>query len=115
MLLIEAIVRPEKADAICEELLSAGFPGVSKMDVYGRGKQRGIIAGGIQYDDLPKTMLMFFVNDEDKDDFVRIILKTARTGEKGAYGDGRVFVTPVAESYTVSSGSKDALTTAVAS
>lgn len=115
MLLIEAIIRPEKADAICEELLSAGFPSVSKMDVYGRGKQRGIIAGGIQYDDLPKTLLMFFVNDEDKDDFVRIIMKTARTGEEGAYGDGRVFITPVAESYTVSSGSKDARSTAVAS
>lgn len=85
------------------------------MDVYGRGKQRGIIAGEIQYDDIPKTMLMFFVNDEDKDDFVRIIMRSARTKAKGAYGDGRIFIMPVDESYTVSSGTKDGAATAVAS
>lgn len=40
MLMIKAIVRPEKADEVMAELLLAGFPSISKMDLLGRGKQR---------------------------------------------------------------------------
>lgn len=103
MVLVRAIVRPEKSNEILDELMSAGFPAVTKMDVVGRGKQKGIIAGEVQYDEIPKEMLMFFVRDEDKDDLVKIILRTAKTGD-GNYGDGRIFVSPVADAYTVSTG-----------
>jgi len=48
-------------------------------------------------------MLMLVVSDEDKDDAVRVILRTAKTGD-GHYGDGRIFVAPVNESWTISSG-----------
>jgi nitrogen regulatory protein PII 1 len=34
-------------------------------------------------------------------------LETARTGEKGSFGDGKIFVSPVVEAYTVSSGVKE--------
>jgi len=104
MVLIRAIVRPEKSGEILSELMSAGFPAVTKADVFGRGKQKGIIAGSVQYDEIPKEMLMIVVNDEDKDDLVKIIMRVARTGEKGNYGDGRIFVSPVEEAYTVSTG-----------
>jgi nitrogen regulatory protein PII 1 len=97
MLLIRAIVRPEKTGDILSELLSAGFPAVTKADVFGRGKQKGIIAGSVQYDEIPKEMLMIVVNDEDKDDIVKIIMRVARTGENGNYGDGRIIVSPVEE------------------
>jgi nitrogen regulatory protein PII 1 len=40
MLMIRAIVRPEKVDAVLENLMSEGFPAVTKMNVSGRGKQR---------------------------------------------------------------------------
>lgn len=103
MVLVRAIVRPEKTNEVLDELMSAGFPAVTKMDVFGRGKQKGIIAGEIQYDEIPKEMLMFFVKDEDKDDLVKIVLRTARTGD-GNYGDGRIFVSPVVDAYTVSTG-----------
>ncbi|ETA80521.1 P-II family nitrogen regulator [Youngiibacter fragilis] len=106
MLLIRAIVRPEKTGDILSELLSAGFPAVTKADVFGRGKQKGIIAGSVQYDEIPKEMLMIVVNDEDKDDIVKIIMRVARTGENGNYGDGRIFVSPVEEAYTISTGKK---------
>ena len=49
-------------------------------------------------------MLLIAVEDEDKDDVIHTILKTAKTGEKGAFGDGKIFVAPVEEVYTVSSG-----------
>ncbi|HFQ88429.1 MAG TPA: P-II family nitrogen regulator, partial [Desulfobulbus sp.] len=67
MLMIRAIVRPEKTDAILAALMDAGFPAVTKYSVAGRGKQRGIKIGDITYDEIPKTMLMSVVGDEDKD------------------------------------------------
>ena len=49
-------------------------------------------------------MLMIAIRDEDKDDMVRIILKYARTSEQGAYGDGKISISPLEAAYTISSG-----------
>jgi nitrogen regulatory protein PII 1 len=49
-------------------------------------------------------MLLCIVNDEDKDDVIRVVMKNAKTGENGTFGDGRIFVTPVEEAYTISTG-----------
>jgi nitrogen regulatory protein PII 1 len=103
MLLVRAIVRPEKAGAVMSELAAAGFPAVTKLDVFGRGKQKGITVGNVHYDEIPKEMLVIVCNDEDKDDLVKIIIRVARTGE-GNYGDGRIFVSPVESAYTISNG-----------
>jgi len=103
MLLVRAIIRPEKAGAVMSELASAGFPAITKFDVFGRGKQKGITVGNVHYDEIPKEMLVIVCNDEDKDDLVKIIVRVARTGE-GNYGDGRIFVSPVESAYTISSG-----------
>ncbi|MDR0515095.1 MAG: P-II family nitrogen regulator [Coriobacteriaceae bacterium] len=103
MLLVQAIVRPEKTGLVLSELAAAGFPAVTKIDVYGRGKQKGISVGEIHYDEIPKEMLLIVCADEDKDDLVSIIMRTARTGT-GSYGDGRIFVSPVEAAYTISSG-----------
>ncbi|SFR15563.1 P-II family nitrogen regulator [Desulfoscipio geothermicus] len=107
MFMIRAIVRPEKTNTILAELNSAGFPAVTRIDVVGRGKQRGVKVGEVVYDEIPKDMLMLVVQDEkDKEDVISIISKYAKTGEKGAFGDGKIFVTPVEEAYTISSGTK---------
>lgn len=102
MLLIRAIIRPEKTGIVLSELLAAGFPAVTKMDVFGRGKQKGIIIGDVQYDEIPKEMLLIVVKDEDKEDVVKVIMRNARTGEKGNYGDGRIFISQVLDAYTIS-------------
>ncbi|MDR3282267.1 MAG: P-II family nitrogen regulator [Candidatus Methanoplasma sp.] len=107
MFLIQAIVRPEKAPGVMSDLLDAGFPGMTKMEVFGRGKQRGIKIGDVRYDEIPKEMLMVAVEDENKDDVIRTILHSARTGENGHFGDGRIFVIPVTASYTISTGDMD--------
>ena len=107
MLLVRAIVRPEKKDELLAELTRAGFNASTVVDVVGRGKQKGIKIGGIIYDEIPKTLIMVAIRDEDKDDIVRVILKTAKTSEKGAYGDGKIFISPVEEAYTISSGKKE--------
>lgn len=103
MLMIRAIVRPEKAGFVMAELAEAGFPAVTKMDVFGRGRQKGIMVDDYCYDEIPKEMLLIVCTEDDKDTIIKIILRTARTGE-GNYGDGRVFVSPVEEAYTVSTG-----------
>lgn len=105
--MIRAIVRPEKSADVMKALLEAGYPAVTKVDVFGRGKQRGLKIGNVHYDELPKELLMIVVEDQDKDEVVRTVLDSARTGTEGAYGDGKIFVSPVEEVYTVSTGIKE--------
>jgi nitrogen regulatory protein PII 1 len=107
MVMVRAIVRPEKVDAVMAALMDAGFPAVTKVSVVGRGKQRGIKIGEITYDELPKELLITVVKSKDKDYVVKTIMATARSGDKGSYGDGKIFVSPVEEVYTVSSGVKE--------
>jgi len=104
MVMVRAVVRPEKVDEVLAAMMYAGFPSVTKMDVYGRGKQRGVKVGDITYDELPKELLFTVIEDSDKDFVVETILKAARTGSKGNFGDGKVFISDIAETYTVSSG-----------
>jgi len=107
--MIRAIVRPEKADKVLAALMDAGFPAVTKYSVAGRGKQRGIKIGEVIYDEIPKVMLMSVINEADKDFFIDTVMRAARSGDKGAFGDGKIFVSPVEESYTISSGVKETL------
>ncbi len=107
--MIRAIVRPEKADKVLAALMDAGFPSVTKYSVAGRGKQRGIKIGDITYDEIPKVMLMSVINPADKDFVIETITKTAKSGAKGAFGDGKIFVSDVLEAYTISSGVKETL------
>jgi len=107
MIMIRAIIRPEKVDAVMEKLMAEGFPSVTKMSVSGRGKQRGVKIGDVTYDEIPKEMLMFVVPESDRDFVIKSVISAARTGDKGAFGDGKIFVSPVEEVYTVSSGIKE--------
>lgn len=102
MLLIRAIVRPEKKDEVLAELSAAGFNAATMVDVVGRGKQKGIKIGGMVYDEIPKTLILMVIPEEDKEKVVRSILSTARTGNEGTFGDGKIFVSPVEEAYTIS-------------
>lgn len=106
MLMIRAIIRPDKVTQVLSELSDAGFPAVTKMDVVGRGKQRGVKVGDVYYDEIPKEMLMLVVNKADKDDVISIIMRNSKTGESGAFGDGKIFITEVQEAYTISSNTK---------
>lgn len=104
MIMIRSIIRPEKVDKVLAALMDAGFPAVTKYSVAGRGKQRGIKIGEVTYDEIPKVMLMSVINEADKDFFIKTVMDTARSGPKGAFGDGKIFISDVEESYTISSG-----------
>ncbi|HPJ85128.1 MAG TPA: P-II family nitrogen regulator [Methanothrix sp.] len=103
MKMIRAIVRPEKVDAVADALEAAGFVALTKLDVFGRGKQKGIRVGEMVYDSLSKTMLMIVVDDEKLEEAVTVIEDSARTGK---VGDGKIFVTPVEEAYTIRTGAR---------
>ncbi|ADO83189.1 P-II family nitrogen regulator [Ilyobacter polytropus] len=106
MKMIRAIVRPEKVNEVLSELNEAGFPAVTKIEVVGRGKQRGVKVGDVHYDQLPKELIIMVVKDEiDKADAISVIMKTAKTSASGAFGDGKIFVSDVEEAYTISSAS----------
>lgn len=105
MKMLRAIIRPEQADKVADALLKEGFPAMTRMDVYGRGKQMGLQIGTTFYDELPKHMIMMVVQDEDEERVAQIIMEHAFTGDDGNYGDGRIFVSPVNKAYTVSSKS----------
>jgi nitrogen regulatory protein PII 1 len=108
MKMIRAVIRQERVDAVTKALLGIGMPGMTRFSVFGRGKQRGLRIGEVTYDELPKEMLMIVVDDQDVARTVDCIIDAARSGSRGAFGDGKIFVSPVLESYTISSKSRDA-------
>lgn len=103
MKMIRAIVRPEKVDDITDGLAESGFYSMTKSGVFGRGKEKGISVGPVHYDELPKTMIMVVVNDEDFKEVIKIISYKAYTGN---FGDGKIFVSEVEDAYTVRTGNK---------
>jgi nitrogen regulatory protein PII 1 len=104
MIMVRAIVRPDKKETVLYELSSAGFNAATVLDVVGRGKQKGIKFGDVIYDEIPKSLIMLVIADEDKEDVIELVLRHAKTGDTGAFGDGKIFVSAVDEVYTVSSG-----------
>ncbi|MCL6457583.1 MAG: P-II family nitrogen regulator [Gorillibacterium sp.] len=103
MKMIRAIVRPEKVDEVADSLETAGFFSLTKLNVIGRGKQKGITVGTVHYDELPKVMLLIVVEDESVEEVTKIISYKAYTGN---FGDGKLFISPVEEAYTIRTGLK---------
>jgi nitrogen regulatory protein PII 1 len=101
---IKAIIRPEKEAPVIEALESAGISALTKWDVLGRGRQRGIQVGGSVYGELPKLCLMLVVEEEQFSTAVNTIMETAQTGNPG---DGRIFVSEVQAGYTIRTGRND--------
>jgi nitrogen regulatory protein P-II 1 len=94
---VEAIIRPERVNAVKDALVERGFVGLNTVPVTGRGAQRGIVHQGrsgqsLAIDMLPKTNMESVVSDADK--VCDIIIEVARTGEIGA---GKIFITSVDE------------------
>jgi len=106
MKMIKAVVRPEKSFVILAELAEAGFAAATKISVLGRGKQRGLKMGEIYYDEIPKEMIVIVAEDKDVNTIIDIITKFARNNANaGSYGDGKIFILPVDEVYTISTKS----------
>jgi nitrogen regulatory protein PII len=110
MMLLKAIVRPEKVDAVREAVSAVGLPGLTVTEVRGHGKQRGhtAIYRGQEYavNLLPKMEVEVVVPDHLADELAAAMMEAAKTG---TIGDGRVFVIPVEKSYRIRTGEADPL------
>jgi nitrogen regulatory protein PII 1 len=101
MKMVRAIIRPQKTEDVVDALEADGYVALTKMDVAGRGKQKGLLVGSVYYDELPKTMLMLVTEDEKVEEIIEIISKAAYTGNPG---DGKIFISEVEKAYTIRTG-----------
>jgi len=102
---VEAIVRHYKLEDVKNALNEAGIHGMTATEVRGFGRQRGHkeTYRGAEYtvDFLPKVKLEIVVDDADVQRTIDTIVQTARTGQ---IGDGKIFVTPMAEVIRIRTG-----------
>ena len=103
MKLIRAIIRPEREEEVMKTLEESGVVSLTKMDVLGRGQQRGVQVGATVYDELPKVQFLIVVEDGKVEAAVAAIESGARTGQ---CGDGKIFISPVEAAYTIRTGQK---------
>ena len=101
MKLLRVIIRPEREELVVAALEAAGIVSLTKMDVLGRGQQRGIQVGATIYDELPKVQLMLVIEDAKLDAALAAIHAGANTGQ---HGDGKVFISAVEAAYTIRTG-----------
>eukprot|EP00271_Cylindrocystis_brebissonii_P012197 TRINITY_DN30372_c0_g1_i1.p1 TRINITY_DN30372_c0_g1~~TRINITY_DN30372_c0_g1_i1.p1 ORF type:complete len:226 (+),score=58.92 TRINITY_DN30372_c0_g1_i1:255-932(+) len=105
---IEAIIRPWRLQFVAKELLKMGIRGVTVSDVRGFGAQGGSRerqAGSEFTDDnlVVKVKLEVVVIKDQVEEVVDCIIAEAATGE---IGDGKIFISPVAEIIRVRTGER---------
>jgi nitrogen regulatory protein PII 2 len=108
---IIAIIRPAMVHKTKEVLDVLGHPALTALRVFGRGKQKSMLAeiesvkdnadlqnqpGHMPY--IPKRLLSIVVPDEDVNLIVEAIMKVNSTGN---IGDGKIFVCPIEDSIRV--------------
>jgi len=102
---IEAVIRHYKLEEVKNALSQAGVQGMTVSEVRGFGRQRGHkeTYRGAEYtvDFLPKVKLEVVVDDAEADAVIQTIASTARTGQ---IGDGKIFVTNLADVIRIRTG-----------
>jgi len=102
---IEAVIKPFKLDEVREALSEIGVTGLTVTEVKGFGRQRGHteLYRGAEYvvDFLPKVKVTLIIGDTAVDRAIEAIIKAARTGK---IGDGKIFVTDVAQVVRIRTG-----------
>jgi len=105
MQMIEAVIKPQKLDAVKGALAKIGILGVTAIECKGFGRQMGHTERyrGARMDVgfVPKVLLKLAVKSEEAQKAVQAIIEAARTGE---VGDGKIFVYPIAEVVRIRTG-----------
>ena len=108
MKLVVAIVRPERLNAVLEELFKADVQGltISRVDGHGGERQQVETFRGttVKMELSDKVRLEIGVSDDFVDRTVQAILRSAQTGQ---VGDGKIFVMPVEKIYRIRTGEQD--------
>jgi nitrogen regulatory protein PII len=108
MKLIAAIIKPFKLDDVRAALLEIGVSGMTVTEVKGFGRQRGHteLYRGAEYtiEFVPKVRIEVGVKDELVDRALDTIIAVAKTGK---VGDGKIFVTDIAQVVRIRTGQTD--------
>ena len=110
MKMIVAIIRPEKLEAVQQALHERNVYLMTVTDVRGCGRQRGFteVYRGTEFPVklLPKLKLEIAVNDAFVEATVEAIVHTARVGQTGTIGDGKIFVLPLEDCIRIRTGER---------
>jgi nitrogen regulatory protein PII len=105
MKVVTAVVKPFKLDEVKEALKAAGVAGITVGEVQGFGRQAGHteVYRGTEYkvDFVPKVRMELVVDDGDVDRIIEAIVSAARTGK---IGDGKIWVSDVAQLVRIRTG-----------
>jgi nitrogen regulatory protein PII len=105
MQMIEAVIKPNKLDAVKTALAKMGVMGVTAVECKGFGRQLGHTeryrGGKMDVGFVPKIFLKICVRPQDTEAAVAAIVESARTG---AVGDGKIFVYPIAQVVRIRTG-----------
>jgi nitrogen regulatory protein P-II 1 len=98
MKVIIAIIKPERLEAVKQELYKADVNLITVSEVLGHGRQMGVteVYRGLKEmgNLLRKIQLLIAVNDGFVEPTIKAIIKGGKTGE---IGDGKIFVLPLEE------------------
>jgi nitrogen regulatory protein P-II 1 len=103
---VEAIIRKSKFSEVKKALHEVGVNFFSYWDVTGLGNEKeGHVYRGVAYStsDIQRRFLSIVVNDDFLDVTIKAILEAGATGE---VGDGKIFVSNIAEAYRIRTGEK---------
>src|SRR6266850_55311 len=104
---IEAIIQPFKLDEVKEALKAIGIDGMTISEVRGHGRQKGHkeVYRGQEYnvDLLPKIKIELVVASSRSEEVFKTLAAAARTGQ---IGDGKIFVSDVAEAIRIRNGDR---------
>jgi nitrogen regulatory protein P-II 1 len=110
MKLIIAIIQPSRLEAVKAALTEVEVFRLTVMDCQGFGRQKGqteLYRGHeIAINLLRKVQLQIAVNDEFVEPTINAIIRGGRTGEKGAIGDGKIFVLPMDDCIRIRTGER---------
>ncbi len=102
---IQAVIRPEKLDAVKDALVELGINGMTVTPVQGFGKQMGHteVYRGVKMEArlLPKVMVTAVVMDASAEGVVQAIRTAALTGD---IGDGKIIISPVDQAIRIRTG-----------
>jgi nitrogen regulatory protein P-II 1 len=102
---IEAVIRHHKLEEVKQALVAIGLHGMTVTEVRGFGRQRGHVETyrGTEYrvDFVPKVKIELAVLTELAPKAISAIVAAAKTGQ---VGDGKIFVTDLADVVRVRTG-----------
>ena len=110
MKLIIAIIQPSKLEAVKQALTEVEVFRLTVMDCQGFGRQKGQTEAyrGHEFSVnlLRKVQLQIAVNEDFVEPTVNAIIQGGRSGEKGAIGDGKIFVLPLDDCIRIRTGER---------